>query len=854
MKRTFKPYSSLPEPFLLMAALVWIDLLAAAWSNVTAIGFAVRVVVYGGLVAAASSHSWYFTRRSTMANPSHMIAITFAWLVVLGTLLAWLEADTVQPLVGLLAFLQIVQCSFLFNHMTLRLAHVVAFIVMLASSPRLPLVGGGTAWLAFAVLSMFVLAYDRTAVKSGPAGYDQFESRRTSSRVALVSCVAIVASLLFFVLPLLKWPEAAKIRIPSRPNRPDSSSRREPVSRDPFGIGGSTGMDHRDDDLEVMLVSTDPPIAGPLYVRGQVFDTFDGVDWSDTASHDGLVNLSGGAWATLPFASPNTTRTRFKKIKQTYQMSVNMRNVVFTAFRPTSVRFPDSTVSQIRYGADQSLVVDQTLPAYTRYEVDGFQESFSYSSLVNVSYTANDYSPADLAIPTGIDPRVKEIARQRTERYASNYEKALALETFLRDNFYYSLDHDVSGSQIVNDFLLDKKRGHCALFASSMVVMARSVGIPARYVTGFLAQDRRTDGFHVKGTDGHAWVEVYVPSAGWIAFDPTSGRIASDDEQTRAMARNGRPSESRVDDQAERGGGLYGRDGSDYRPSGMGDTNAGGAGESGNGSAGQGGQAGQAGGAGGTGDVARNDAGTPGGGTPSRESGSPTGSPAGSPTGASGNTSGGQPAGTSGSASDPNRTVIAPGGSTTLPKNASANRGGSAREPERVSGGSDRPASGTQAPIKKEPDPLPPDPEQMASDWQLLVVVLLIFGVAGLMLLLVWKNGVQRVVERRQIREALPLSVDDDPDPRRLVVNLYHTMVAGLGRVGFPKRDSDTPAEFATEVGSRQAKLAEPVGELTELFQAVRYGDRLVTSEDARSARGIWHRIATSVKTVDNGR
>ena len=53
-------------------------------------------------------------------------------------------------------------------------------------------------------------------------------------------------------------------------------------------------------------------------------------------------------------------------------------------------------------------------------------------------------------------------------------------------------------------------------------MMLRSLGVPARYVTGFLARDPDSKGFLVRGTDGHAWVEVYVEGLGWVAFDPTA--------------------------------------------------------------------------------------------------------------------------------------------------------------------------------------------------------------------------------------------------------------------------------------------------------------------------------------------
>src|SRR5439155_20168730 len=122
--------------------------------------------------------------------------------------------------------------------------------------------------------------------------------------------------------------------------------------------------------------------------------------------------------------------------------------------------------------------------------------------------------------------QIKEKARIATAGKSTDYGKALAIEAWLRRNCQYSLNGEVGGPNVVDDFLVAKRRGHCALFASAMVVMARCQGIPARYVTGFLADDQQQDGsFRVTGRDGHAWVEVYIDRAGWVAFDPTAGSI-----------------------------------------------------------------------------------------------------------------------------------------------------------------------------------------------------------------------------------------------------------------------------------------------------------------------------------------
>src|SRR5699024_1231471 len=90
-------------------------------------------------------------------------------------------------------------------------------------------------------------------------------------------------------------------------------------------------------------------------------------------------------------------------------------------------------------------------------------------------------------------------------------------------NFQYTLDLPKTTGEPVEDFLFNTQRGHCEYFASSAVLMLRSIGVPARMVNGFLGGTWNDVGDYltVRQGDAHAWVEVFVPKLGWIPFDPT---------------------------------------------------------------------------------------------------------------------------------------------------------------------------------------------------------------------------------------------------------------------------------------------------------------------------------------------
>ena len=140
------------------------------------------------------------------------------------------------------------------------------------------------------------------------------------------------------------------------------------------------------------------------------------------------------------------------------------------------------------------------------------------------------YPPAVLAtflrLPRKLDTRIPQLANEATDSADNNYDKARALETYLRTHFSYSLhlSRTVPHDPLAN-FLFERKQGHCEYFASSMAVMLRSLGIPSRVVNGFRTGEFNdvTSQYVVRASNAHSWVEAYFPNHGWVAFDPTPG-------------------------------------------------------------------------------------------------------------------------------------------------------------------------------------------------------------------------------------------------------------------------------------------------------------------------------------------
>ncbi|WP_425954311.1 transglutaminaseTgpA domain-containing protein [Xylanimonas sp. McL0601] len=107
----------------------------------------------------------------------------------------------------------------------------------------------------------------------------------------------------------------------------------------------------------------------------------------------------------------------------------------------------------------------------------------------------------------------------------TDYDRAVALQTYLRDTSRFTYDVDVPRGRTgdaVWDFL-QQRQGYCVQFATTMVMLARTLGIPARLAVGYLPGTPIDGGvrWDVTGEDSHAWPELYFPGKGWVRFEPT---------------------------------------------------------------------------------------------------------------------------------------------------------------------------------------------------------------------------------------------------------------------------------------------------------------------------------------------
>lgn len=139
-------------------------------------------------------------------------------------------------------------------------------------------------------------------------------------------------------------------------------------------------------------------------------------------------------------------------------------------------------------------------------------------------------------LPDNIPQRVKDLAFSLTQNLNSDYEKVIAVEKYLRDNYTYTLNpREVPYDRdFVDYFLFEEKEGYCTYYATSMAVLLRLSGIPARYVEGYvLPPEASSDNIYtVTNMNAHAWVEVYFEGFGWLVFEPTTVYAGTMDYKT----------------------------------------------------------------------------------------------------------------------------------------------------------------------------------------------------------------------------------------------------------------------------------------------------------------------------------
>jgi transglutaminase-like putative cysteine protease len=153
------------------------------------------------------------------------------------------------------------------------------------------------------------------------------------------------------------------------------------------------------------------------------------------------------------------------------------------------------------------------------------------------------YRPEYLALPLGTE-RVQSLAHRLAAGRLNAYDKAIAMEAYIEKNCPYTLTEEATPAETdaVDYYLFSAKEGACDLAASAMAILCRSVGIPARWAAGYLegVEDPSSGGRVLREADSHAWVELYFPGYGWVAFNPAPQSPAGTTDVSGQVVRSAR--------------------------------------------------------------------------------------------------------------------------------------------------------------------------------------------------------------------------------------------------------------------------------------------------------------------------
>lgn len=411
----------------------------------------------------------------------------------------------------------------------------LSFLILIASAVTYPDLSFALFFVAYAVLLTWALTYTHVVqqVEESPeaTGIAWKASRFVSPRFLMgssaLALVLLAASMLiFFLFPRLGLGFfSAQVRKGEAVTGFSNS-----LELGHFGNLGESGRVV----LRLQVHSGKEHIASPtsMKLRGVTFDLYDGRSWHKSTVRTYQLRAGRDGFNEI-YGYPSGRNIRYDMIEyDIYQEPMDVRTkVLFGLVRPLEIRPVANRFDHFR-GTSKTWHVDEMLDL--SYKGPGMT-SISYTVRSGILRITPDKLRAQpmwyprwesdlfLQLPDGFDPRVEQLARKVVEGRENAYDMAVAIQDHLQNTFGYTTEGAGEQSDPISHFLFERGEGHCEYFASAMVLMLRTLGIPARPVNGFSGGQYNEFGDYYTVAEGnaHSWVEVFFPQFGWITFDPT---------------------------------------------------------------------------------------------------------------------------------------------------------------------------------------------------------------------------------------------------------------------------------------------------------------------------------------------
>ena len=291
------------------------------------------------------------------------------------------------------------------------------------------------------------------------------------------------------------------------------------------------------EDTPVMQVRT----SGRTLLRGAIKNEYDGRAWMDSTSGRRYLYVNPRFYALrrdlfdqkrpgdairaqLPESEPITVLMRGDAASTLYltqRFSALSGDGIVPYFSPASEVFGTRSLTFGDSYAFSGLRITGDTPGVREAVLAAAEQPDAYAETVAQTY---------LSLPAGIENAVYALAGEITQGAQTDFDRADALCSYLRNAYPYTLQQSVPpfDRDFVSWFLLEEKQGYCTSFATAMAVMARMVGLPSRYIEGYAADPDSDSVARVTQQQAHAWVEIYFAGFGWLPFDPTPGTGGSE--------------------------------------------------------------------------------------------------------------------------------------------------------------------------------------------------------------------------------------------------------------------------------------------------------------------------------------
>ena len=453
-------------------------------------------------------------------QPSHRLSVRLepAWLPVAGLLVAralWhvfvVGDDVVIPVVDLLLLLLCAESLRSLDAPNDTRMYALSFALLLASTAYRPGIFFALAFVTYVTLATVALTLGHLRRKAQRHRIPEpTADRALLGATAGLGTVVLVTSVLVF----LAFPRVTR----GFAGRGDLPVTQVAGFSDQVSIGEFGSQIYANPQIVLRVEFPDgvPPNVNDLHWRGRSYDHFNGIQWSHSFPHP--PSNAPRAWYNDRWQGP--------VIEQRIFAAPLEARVLFT-LHPTLRLDSDRRIAPMLDQAGDLLYFGSAAPAYTAWSMSAPPPRDVLRAAPEGGLSRN-VSRYYLQLPP-LPDRILRLADSLTMGLTNRYDRAAAIERYLR-TFTYTLQLPRTAQEATLDwFLFERRAGHCEYFSTAMVVLLRAVGIPARQVNGFRGGQWNDFGEYLAVTQNqaHSWVEVWFPGFGWVPLDPTPAASGS---------------------------------------------------------------------------------------------------------------------------------------------------------------------------------------------------------------------------------------------------------------------------------------------------------------------------------------